>query len=559
MPNGVERGAVSARAYKRAGPPIARKPVPGLSALPSICYVTVQMNPDLDLDLTLDETEAGLLSHQLGRRLVDLILTGALPPGRKLPSTRQLAGKLGVARTTVVDAYGWLADLGYVDARSRARACVRALRFSDAGAAQRVRSHPIRAPSAPSIDFRPGLPDLAAFPRVSWAKALARSARTLPAEAMGYGDPLGCLRLREALARYLHRCRGFAVSPENVVITAGASQSVDILLRALPKPREIVVETPGPHALRRLSKTYAIPLREVEVDDAGIQSAQLPTSMAPRIAYVIPSHQMPLGCVMSMERRLALIAWAQSTDAYVIEDDYDSEFAFDGRPSVPLAKLDTSGRVIYSGTFSKTLAPALRIGFMVVSDRLLDSVRALKLWVDHGGSTLQQDALASWIEDGVFERHIHRMRNIYRRRSAVLETALAEALGDRVRLVGRPVGMHLGAFVRTEDSAETFCRRAAAAGLGLYPIEGPVLAAPDELGLVMGFGNVSDVDVARGAQILSGLVPPGGSGALSGRVKPALRHKRASAVEPRAASRKTSRSVPPVPFSTVEPPDGFTM
>jgi GntR family transcriptional regulator/MocR family aminotransferase len=455
-----------------------------------------------DLDIVVDRSDPGLLSHQIGRRLIDMIVGGALPAGRKLPSTRALAEQIGVARMTVVEAYDWICDLGYAESNPRSGTVVSTLPLSTSRLV--TANVPARSdrPPPPRIDFRPGLPDLAAFPRASWASAMARAARRLPAEAMGYGDPLGSNRLREAIAAYLHRSRGLVTTARNIVVTAGTGQSVDLLLRVLPRPEEVVVETPGPNALRRLPLAYGLPLREVGVDPEGLIASDLPDDLRPRLAYVIPSHQMPLGCVMSVRRRLALLEWAGATGAYVVEDDYDSEFAYDGRPSLPLAKLDATGRVIYAGTFSKTLAPALRIGFMVVPDGLADIISRLKWWADHGGSVLQQEALAGWIEDGTFEQHVHRMRKVYRRRFEALTAGLRQGLGERVRIIGAPVGMHLAAFVRTRGPAAELVRRALGCSLGLHPIQRTSRDGDeDETGFVFGFGNVADDKVIAGADL----------------------------------------------------------
>lgn len=458
-----------------------------------------------DLDLIIDRAAVGLLSHQVGRQLIDLIVAGVLHPGEKLPSSRHLAGHLGVSRTTIVEAYDWLCDLGYAESRPRSSTVVRPLRLP-AAAGRTLRPTAPSAPAEPTIDFRPGLPDLAAFPHRRWGLTLARAARRVAPAALGYGDPLGDARLRQVLSAYLRRGRGLEADPANIVITAGTGQAVDILLRALPRPSEIVTEAPGPEAHARLARTYRTPVRPVPVDAEGLCTERLPQAPARRLAYVIPSHQFPLGGVMSMERRLALLAWAEATDACIVEDDYDSEFAYDGRPSVPLAKLDASGRVVYAGTFSKTLVPALRIGFMIVPDALLERVRALKWWADHGGSPLQQQALAEWIETGRFERHVHRMRRIYCRRFELLTGELAHRLGARVRIAGSRVGMHVAAFVTTRESAAALAARAAGDGLTLYPIDMPPDAPAGEAGFVFGFGNLGETEISEGVARFARLI-----------------------------------------------------
>lgn len=471
----------------------------------------------MDLDIVLNRAAPAVLSHQIGRAIIDLIAGGALVAGNRLPATRDLARQLSVARMTVVDAYGWLAEQGYVAARQGSGTVVRDIPLSISYGRKAVRAPGLHRAAPESArnefltDFRPGLPDLASFPRRQWISALTCSGRTLPASCLGYGDPLGHERLRHAIAGYLQRSRGLAVDPRNVVITAGAAQGVDIVLRAVSRLREVVIEAPGPHALRTLPAHYPVSLREVPVDEQGLRTDSLPKARGiGRCAYVIPSHHLPLGCSMSLERRLALLAWAGRTDTIVIEDDYDSEFAFNGRPSVPLARLDRGAQVIYAGTFSKTLAPALRIGFMVVPDRLLAKIAGLKWWADRGGWMLQQDALAAWLEQGVFERHVQRMRKVYGARFVALTATLSTRLGSRVRLLGQPVGMHLAALVRTRQPVGDLCERARARGVMIYPIDGVVLAASrEETAFIFGFGNVAQENVERGAAIFADVVLSG--------------------------------------------------
>lgn len=452
----------------------------------------------MDLDIRLDRRSRVVLSQQIGRAIIDLIARGALAAGARLPASRVLATQLEVARMSVVEAYGWLADEGYVIARQGSGTAVSPLSLATppTGAVP----PPVAPPPVAALAFTPGLPDLAAFPRAAWGAALARSARRLDRAVLGYGDPLGLLRLRQAIAAYLGRARGLAVPAERVVVTAGIAQAMDVVLRVLADCREVVVETPGPEALERLPAAYGVTLRPVPVDQDGLRTALLPPGDGrARLAYVIPSHQFPLGSVLSLERRVALIDWARATGAFIVEDDYDAEFAYHGRPAVPLARLDPDGRVIYAGTFSKSLAPALRLGFMVVPEHLMGRVAGLKWWADRGGDMIAQDALAGWIEQGLLERHVQRLRRVYRDRRRMLTDALRAGLGDRVRVVGQEVGMHVAVLIRTAVPADEIVRRCAAAGLGLQAIARP----GPEAAFVLGFGNVDASGIGRGAAILA--------------------------------------------------------
>lgn len=464
----------------------------------------------MDLDIVIDRRSRALLSHQIGRSVVTLIASGALKPGTRLPATRVLAQRLAVARMTVVEAYDWLAEQGFVEARHGSGTVVREVRVAPREPQRSVRIAPARGMAAatggerPAIDFRPGLPDLRSFPRRGWIHTLASTGRRVPDSALGYGEPLGDPELRSAIAAYLHRSRGYEVDVRNIVITAGTAQAVDLLLRTLPEHREIVIETPGPFALKRLPEAYGVTLRKVRVDQNGLRTDLLSRGRRPRLAYVVPSHQFPLGCVMSVERRVELIDWAARTNAYVIEDDYDSEFAFNGRPALPLARLDAAHRVIYACTFSKTLAPALRMGFMVVPDALLTRIYNLKWWIDRGGWVLQQKALARWIENGVFEQHVHRMRKLYRERFELLTQTLSSRLGSSVRFLGQPVGMHLAVLIRTSLTATEISARAGELGVGIYPIDEPVYqASRGEVAFTFGFGNVETAAIRRGIDLFA--------------------------------------------------------
>ncbi|WP_332767854.1 MocR-like pyridoxine biosynthesis transcription factor PdxR [Phenylobacterium sp.] len=465
----------------------------------------------MDLHIDLDRAASATLPHQIGRAIIEMICNGTLIEGTRLPASRLLAERLGVARLTVVEAYQWLADQDYVAARRGSRTVVQNVQPLLANPDDHIHriSRPRQLlPATPKdvlIDFRAGRPDLASFPRKRWAAALATAARTLPPDSFDYGDPLGHPPLRRALAAYLQRSRGLNVDPANVVITAGSAQAVDLVLRARPDHREIVLEHPGHLIVQQLVANHRVSVRETPVDEDGLRTDLLPQdATTPRVVLVTPSHQFPTGCRMSLARRRELISWASRTGALIIEDDYDSEFAYDGRPPVPLAKLDRAQHVVYMGTFSKTLAPALRLGFMVVPDPMIEAITALKIWVDYGGGALPQEAMAQWIESGIFERHLQRMRPIYQGRYDVLTRELTGRLGDRVRFAAARVGMHLMIFVRSPMDTVELTRRTRARGVVIYPLPfESATQAPDEIAIVLGFGNLSEPEIVTGVTVLA--------------------------------------------------------
>jgi GntR family transcriptional regulator/MocR family aminotransferase len=459
----------------------------------------------MDLDIPLDRSAPTLLPQQIARGVIDLIVSGAVPRGAALPASRALADHLGVGRLTVVEAYRWLAEQGYVAARRGSKTIVQDVGAAPSLPATAIAPTPAKESDKAAIDFRPGRPDLDAFPRRRWTALQVQASRTLPAGAFDYGEPFGHPPLRRSIAAYLQRSRGLTVPPERIVITAGNGQGVDLILRALPDHRELVCEAPGHLALSRLPDIHSIRRIRTPVDAEGLVTDGLPPADGVRrLALVTPSHQFPTGVMMSVERRRALINWAQQTDAMILEDDYDSEFAYDGRPAVPLAKLDRTGRVIYMGTFSKTLAPGLRLGFMVAPEPMLERLAALKWWVDWGGGVLQQAALATWIDNGGFEKHLQRMRRLYRERCSLLTAALSEALGSRVRFLDVSAGMHFTALLRSPFDAEEIARRAEADGVRLHPLVGTAPGqAQDEAAFVLGFGDLSAAQIVAGAQVLA--------------------------------------------------------
>lgn len=463
----------------------------------------------MDLHIDIDRSSSATLPHQIGRAIIEMICNGTLPEGARLPASRLLAEQIGVARLTVVEAYQWLADQDYVSSRRGARTVVQDVRpLLGGGGGGASRPSPPRAddaaPQVKVIDFRAGRPDLGSFPVKLWMAAHTASIRALSPEALGYGDPFGYLPLRRALAAYLQRSRGLNVDPQRIAITTGSAQTVDLVLRALADHQEIVVEQPGHVIVKELVAIHKVLVSATPVDEEGLRTDLLSDDVRPRIVLVTPSHQFPTGCRMSLARRRDLISWADRTGATIIEDDYDSEFAYDGRPPVPLAKLDEAERVVYMGSFSKTLAPGLRLGFMVVPERLVAPISALKKWADYGGGVVPQAALASWIETGAFERHVQRMRAVYRRRYDLLVMELTARLGGAIQLSPARGGMHLMVRVRSERSGDDIVSRALRDGVVVYPLdEGEARARAGYVGLVLGFGSLSEREIVQGISVLA--------------------------------------------------------
>ncbi|QRE77642.1 PLP-dependent aminotransferase family protein [Methylobacterium aquaticum] len=456
------------------------------------------------------------VSARIGADLKAQIARGVYPPGSALPSTRALAAELGVSRTTVTAAYDQLVAEGYLETRPGARTRVAAgiLAAASPGSAAPVPPHrlsafgrrllaepaPPAAP-APAIDFRYG--DLSGddFPVLAWRRALNAVLLRRPAR-LGYGDPRGLPALRAALQAYLWRARGVSCSPDQIVVVNGSQQGIDLCIRLLVDPGDrVAMEDPGYGTARRAFAAAGAALLPVPVDAEGLQTGRLPGLGPARLAYVTPSHQFPLGGVLPAARRQALLAWAEGCGALIVEDDYDGEYRFDARPVEALVSLDRAGRVIYAGTVSKTLSPQLRLGYLVVPPGLSEAFTEAKRLADRQSPGLEQAALAQFLAEGGYERHLRQVRRRNAGRRAALLAALAESFGGAVRVEGAAAGLHLVAwFEGVPAAAEAGMAAAArAAGIGVYPV-GPLYhdpaARPDRAGLLLGFAG-SEPDAIR--------------------------------------------------------------
>jgi len=463
----------------------------------------------------------GPLFGQVYRALRDAIVEGDFPAGSRLPATRDLAGELRVARATVLLAYERLADEGYVAGRqgsgtyvqgtAPAPAVVRPARAAGArlGRAgtslverRRMPLESAYVARRPPLrwDFRYGMPSLADFPLTAWRRCLGRAVRR---GAWDYGPPQGSPALRSALASYLARARGVRCTPEQIVIVTGSQQGVDLAARLLLDPGDrVIVEEPGYEGARNAFLARNARVRPVAVDDEGLDPAALG---AARLALVTPSHQYPLGGVMSWTRRAALLAWAARTGAWVVEDDYDGEYRFDVRPTPPLKALDADERVLYLGTFSKVMFPALRIGYLVLPPALVDAFARAKVLADGGSPRLEQEALAEFVESGAFARHVRRSRARNGTRRAALLAALAAHLGTRVTVAGANAGLHVVIWLRGVPGRSTgaIARRAAAAGVGIYPITPYYVTPPAGAGFILGYSGLDVREIAGGIAALA--------------------------------------------------------
>ncbi len=464
----------------------------------------------------------GPLYLQLYRALRRAILEGELTPGARLPASRTLAGDLGLSRNVVLLAYEQLLAEGYVNGRTGSGTFVAPSLPELSPAVATVSHPPVLAPPRlssfgrqavalwrpyaldlaapqPRYDFRYGVVTIDTRALAQWRKLAARRAvRPVP----GYGSPQGLLALREAIADYARRQRGCVCAPERIVVVNGSQQALDLIARLLVEPGDrVVVEEPGYRGARHALLGAGAVLVPAPVDGEGM-ALELAGSAAAgaRLAYVTPSHQFPTGAVLSLSRRLALLEWARANDAFVVEDDYDSEFRYQGRPVEAVQGLDRDGLTVYVGTFSKVLFPSLRLGYLILPESLVEPFAAAKWLADRHAPLLEQGVLAAFIAEGHFERHLRRMRTLYGARREALLAALGEYFGQRVEVTGTRAGIHLLAWLRElpPDRLPALVRAALEQDLGVYPVNPLYLDPPPRSGLLLGYGALEPEAIREG-------------------------------------------------------------
>ena len=506
--------------------------------------VTVHYEPMI----VLDTTSSVPLYRQLYDRLRLGILTGQLAAGTRLPATRTLADQLGVSRNTVYIAYQQLLAEGYIDSKvghgtsvarvtpetqltipspsqairpvqehtSGSRVSQRGMNMARMPAMPRpeVPSAPGKAPA-----FRAGVPALDLFPFWIWAQLVTRRVRHSLQSASDNQDPAGYRPLREAIAAHIGVTRGVRCTADQVIIVSGAQAALDLAARLLLDPGDIAwIEDPGyPGARGALvgagAQLVAIPVKE---DGLDVRAGRARCPQA-RLAYVTPSHQFPLGVTMSLAQRLALLEWASQVNAWILEDDYDSEYRFSGRPLDALQGLDRTNRVIYLGTFSKILFPALRLGYLVVPPDLTAMFVAVRQFVDRHVPILEQMALADFITEGHFTRHIRRMHTRYAERRAALIAAVASELGELLEVHAPEAGMHLVGWLPPHMDDITVAQQAATYGVEVIPVSVFSCEPIRRGGLVLGYAAVNEQEIRDGvhslAMVLRSMPHPHGSAA----------------------------------------------
>jgi GntR family transcriptional regulator/MocR family aminotransferase len=462
------------------------------------------------------------LFRQVYLGLRQAILSGAFPAGDRLPSTRDLAEQLGISRTVVLLAYDQLLAEGFVVGRGGSGTYVSGslnrsghkrpetsakLPLSRFGSAAAAVAATVDFPGRRSIPLRydfvyGGRSDVETFPYQMWRRILLRHARKAPVRELDYGAAAGSLALREAISVHVRRSRAVICDASQVIVVNGSQQALDLVARVLiDRGDPVAIEDPQYQGAREIFRTAGARLLPVPVDRDGLNPGKLPKDA--RIAFVTLSHQFPTGAILPLARRLALLDWARSKDAVVVEDDYDGEFRYDGQPLESLQGLDSEGRVIYIGTFSRTVFSALRIGYLIAPKSLVPAFTSAKWLCDRHTATLEQETLAEFISTGMYERHLRRVRRRNAAHREALLDAIHEYLGDRVEVTGDGAGAHVVLWPCKRISENTVIEKAAARGVGIYGISGYFLTLPSGAGLMLGYSRMREQELREGIRRLS--------------------------------------------------------
>jgi GntR family transcriptional regulator/MocR family aminotransferase len=463
----------------------------------------------------LDAASGVPLYRQLYLRVRDAIVAGLLKPGDRVPATRTLAQQLGLARGTVAAAYNMLTAEGYLEARGQGGSVVggRCAAAAQAASAAPVSATPVQPRGGSGIlhangtgaplPFQMGLPALDAFPRKMWARLAARAARATQTRHMVRESSYGAPALRAAIAAHLHLARGIDCTANQVFVTSGYRGSMELTMRALLAPGDRVwTEDPGFPPTGELLRGAGMTPVPVPVDADGLVVGN-GIALAPdaRAAVVTPAHQAPLAVAMSPQRRQALLDWAQAAEAWIVEDDYDGEFRYEGKPLPALASMDRGGRVIYTGTFSKVLFPSIRLAYVVVPPGLVERFERVCSVISSGSPALTQAIVGDFIQQGYFSRHIQRMRKLYAERRALTASGLSAALGGRLRIDSPSGGMHLLAHLPEDGGGNPAADRVLAERMRRHGMAPQVLsdwyaAAPARNALLLAFTNIESPEQA---------------------------------------------------------------
>ena len=453
--------------------------------------------------ITINKNAKTSLTKQIYLSIKEAILSGTLQSEDQLPSSRELSKYLNVSRNVVIESYEQLIAEGYAYSKhgSGTFICdgVRFQRYKS------VKQEPqTKSTQNLLISFRTGIPDLSAIPIKKWAQLYHKTALELSPSQMDYQQSFGNYELRTQLSLYLNRARGASTSPENILITNGAAQSFSLLCQLVPQNSYALVENPLSYGILHTLESNHVKMKPIALDEHGMITSQLPAK-APKLIFTTPSHQFPTGVILPAGRRIELIRYAREHNAYIVEDDYDSEFRFDGTPIQAMQYLDPD-RVIYVGTFSKTLMPALRIGYMVLPSKLCKQMQEAKYVADLHSPSLEQLTLCKFIESRLYEHHIRKMRKLYVKKRNYLIYCLNKVFKDQVTISGAEAGLHLVATFKNICFHHDLMQKIKHSGIEISSVNKHYLTntatTPYDHSLIFGYGNTKIEDMEMGVQIL---------------------------------------------------------
>ncbi len=482
------------------------------SGLLKIQLIVCFIEPDVEaknimLYIELERDHKRSIAKQIYSQIRTKVLSGELKAGEKLPSTRELSKELVISRNTVLAAYDMLVAEGFAYSSPCSGIYVN-LNFPDLQLSERISNYSIASLSdtcilQSTINFDSGIPALDLFPRNKWSRTVSKAFKEAPISALGYDDPQGRPELRKVLCNYLMKTRGIICHPNQIIITAGAKQGLSLLAKCLLNAKsEVWLEDPSNNNVKQIFSYYTNQITPVEVDKEGIQPKQFPTLKKPTIIFVTPSHQFPIGGILSIQRRIELVQFAKQTGCYLVEDDYDSEFRYDGFPANSLFELDRE-HVIYVGTFSKVMFPSLRLGYLVVPFSLVKQIRECKRLADHHSNSIYQLALMRFIESGELEYHIMRMKKIYNKRRDELLNLLKSYFPEKVKIYGRDAGMHIVADFEGVAFTDELVKRLLNAGVYIVPVENHAIIKGKHIAqIILGYAQLTQKEMDRGLTIL---------------------------------------------------------
>ncbi|MDA1872112.1 PLP-dependent aminotransferase family protein [Bacillus cereus] len=457
----------------------------------------------IPIDRSLDISLIRQVYHQIRER----ILNGELQSGDKLPATRELSSELGVSRNVILEAYDQLFSEGFLVTRQGAGTFIAEGAYLE----QRKKSTLIDSlywceetnKESNIINFRSGIPALDLFPRKGWAKLSHTIWNETPPSTFGYDIPQGRPELRKVLSRYLLKTRGVFCQPEQLVITSGATQALTLVSKLLlSSGDEVLIEDPITNDIQTIFKNSGAFLSPIPVDDNGMNTSLLPANKNPKFIFITPSHQFPLGGTLPIQRRVQLVNYSRKTNCYLIEDDYDSEFRYEGSPVSSLQGLDPE-RVLYIGSFSKILSPSLRMGYLVLPSHLVEKCRRVKWFSDLHTPSLNQLILAKFIAEGYLERHIMKMKKIYKNRRDFLIQQLQSAFSNTINIFGYSTGLHLIVEFNQVQFTKELLEKIQQLGVKVYPVEDHAIEKGKHHNrIIIGYGHLTTEEIKEGVSRL---------------------------------------------------------